>query len=97
MDELIEPTKITEEMKGGLARLYADDGIRAYLINAIGIANRNVLICLKTSKPEEAKEYAARLDALEKLLEKGKAMYQQAEKLKSKSLEEQLKDKQNSQ
>jgi len=94
MDELLnEPVKLTEEMKGGLARLYADDGIRAYILNAMAISNKNVLTCLKSNKSEEAKEYAARLDALEKLLEKGKAVYQHAEKLRSRSLEEQLQDK----
>ncbi len=96
-DELIPPVRITEEMKGGLARLYADNGIKAYLVNAIGIANQNVLVCLKAGKLEEAKDYGARLDALQKLLEKGKSMYQQAEKLKVTPLEEQIKEKQHEQ
>ncbi len=90
MDELIEPQKITEEMKGGLARLWADNGIRSYLINAIAIANQNVLTCLKSNKPDEAKEFAARLDVMQKLLEKGKSCYANAEKIRSTTLLEQI-------
>lgn len=80
-------------MKGGLARMYADEDFREYLVHAINIANHNVLASLKVDKADAAKEFAVRLETLKQLLEKGKAMYNQAEKLRTKSLEELVKDK----
>lgn len=76
-------------MKAGLARMYADNEIRAYLIHAVNIANHNVLANIKIGQSDIARDYAARLDALQQLLDKGKLCYSQAEKLRSKSLQEQ--------
>lgn len=90
MDEFKDPERITEQMKGGLARMYADSDFREYLIHAINIQNQNVLTSLKNNKPDEAKDYAVKLDTLKQLLEKGKSIYNKAEQLRSKSLEEQL-------
>lgn len=91
METFNEPEKLTEEMKGGLARMYADDGFRSYLINAINIANHNVLASIRAGKADEARDFTARLDALEKLLEKGKMLYSQTEKRRLLTLEEQVK------
>lgn len=88
MDELKDPERITEAHKGALARMYADQDFREYLIHAINIANHNVLSALKADKPDAAKEFAVRLDTLKQLLEKGRSTFSQAEKLKTKSLEE---------
>lgn len=90
MDEFKDPERITEQMKGGLARMYADSDFREYLIHAINIQNQNVLTSLKNNKPDEAKDYAVKLDTLKQLLEKGKSIYNKAEQLRSKPLEEQL-------
>lgn len=90
-----DPEKLSENMKAGLARMYADNGFRSYLINAINIANQNVLTCVKGGKPEEAKDFAARMDALEKLLEKGRILFTQFENIKRLPLEEQVKLKEN--
>src|SRR6185369_4584011 len=87
-DTLTAPDKITEAMKGGLARMYADKDFTDYLQHAINIANHNVLIYLKANKPDQAKEFAMRIETLKQLLEKGKALYNQAEKLKSTPIEE---------
>lgn len=92
MDELTAPDKITEAMKGGLARMYADEDFRAYLVHAINIANHNVLANLKLNKPDQAKEFAMRIETLKQLLDKGKTLYVNAEKLKSKPLEELIKE-----
>lgn len=92
MEELIEPNKITEAMKSGLAHMYADTDFKEYLNHAIAIANHNVLESLKMNKPDEAKVYGTRLSTLKQLLEKGKSMYVQSEKLRSKTLEESEKE-----
>lgn len=88
MDEFKDPERITEAMKGGLARMYADIDIREYLLHAINIANYNVLASLKADKPDKAKEFAVRLEVLKQLLEKGRTMFAQAEKLKRAPLSE---------
>lgn len=85
---LTTPERITESMKGGLARMYADADIRAYLIHAINIANHNVLANIKLGKNDIARDFAARLDALQQLLDKGKTMYSQAERLRRTPLSE---------
>lgn len=93
MEEFKEPDKITEAMKGGLARMYADEDFRAYLLNRINIENTAILESIRKGKMEDAKDYTSKMDALKKLLEKGKAMYLQAEKLKSTPLEQLVKER----
>jgi hypothetical protein len=90
-EELIKPSNLTEAMKGGLARMYADEDIRAYLVHAIAIANHNVLSSLKSGKTEAATDFAVRLETLKQLLDKGKSCFSTAEKLKSVPLEELVK------
>lgn len=87
-DTLITPDKITESMKGGLARMYADKDFTDYLQHAINIANHNTLVSLKGGKPDIARDFALKIEVLKQLLEKGKTLYNQAEKLKSTPLEE---------
>ncbi len=92
MEELVNPARITEAHKAGLARAYADVEYRDYLNHAIAIANHNVLESLRLNKTDSAKEFAVRLDTLKKLLEKGKIIYSQAEKIKRTPLSELSKD-----
>lgn len=77
-------------MKGGLARMYADNDFREYLIHLTNIYNHNTLSAVRTGNTELAREYTAKLDATKKLLENGKLMFAQAERLRSKPLQEQL-------
>lgn len=90
MDEYKDPERITESMKGGLARMYADNDFREYLIHLTNIYNHNTLSAVRTGNTELAREYTAKLDATKKLLENGKLMFAQAERLRSKPLQEQL-------
>lgn len=87
-DELKQPDKITEQMKGGLARMYADKDFTDYLQHAINIANHNVLASLKSNKLDIAKEFGIRIEVLKQLLDKGRLIYSQAEKLKQTPLED---------
>lgn len=91
--EFQKPEKITEQMKGGLARMFADQDFRDYLTHAVNVANHNILVSLKINKPDLAKDYSIRLESLQQLLELGRKNYLQAEKLRSKTLEELEKDK----
>ncbi len=90
MEEFNKPEKITEQMKGGLARMFADQDFRDYLAHAINVANHNILAALKINKPDLAKDYSIRLETLQTLSELGKKNYIQSEKLKRSTLEEQL-------
>lgn len=88
MEPLLEPNKISEAMKSGLARMFADKDFSDYLNHSIAVANHNVLVSLKGNQPELARDFSIELQTLKTLLDKGKAMYVQTEKLRSKSLEE---------
>lgn len=78
-----DPKQITEEMKAGLARMYADTSMREYLINAKRIANKNAMDMLSLGKVDEAKTFAVRLKVFEQLLEKGKSCFVQFERIKT--------------
>ena len=93
MDEYQDPEKLDEQMKAGLARMYADNDIRRYLLHALNLYNHNVLVSTRAGKPELARDYTAKFDTMKKLIDNGKLMYSQAEKLRSRTLEEQIKDK----
>lgn len=71
--EDLRPADISEEMKGGLAKFYADRGQRAYIENAVKIAIRNMGTA---STPVEIAYYKSRIDVLEQLLAKGKQSFQ---------------------
>lgn len=91
-DSFKDPEKITETMKAGLAKLYADEDIRAYLLHMVNVYNHNILVSLRGHVPEKATEFTAKYDAIKKLLENGKLMYSQAEKLKQTPLAELVKE-----
>lgn len=68
--------------------MFADKDFADFLNHSIAVANHNVLVSLKGNKPELARDFSIELQTLKMLLEKGKAMYVQTEKLRSKTLEE---------
>lgn len=78
-------------MKGGLARMYADSDFREYLIHLTNVYNHNTLSAVRAGNTEQARDFTAKLDATKKLLENGRIIYSQAEKLRSKPLVEQIK------
>lgn len=92
MDEFKDPERLTESMKGALARMYADSDFREYLIHLSNVYNHNTLSAVRAGNTELARDYTAKLDATKRLLENGKAMFASAEKLRSKPLEEQVKE-----
>ena len=92
MDKYYDPEKLTESMKSGLARMYADDDIRGYLLHVMSVYNHNTLVFVRAGKSEEARDSTAKFDTIKKLIENGKAMYTQAEKLKPKPIEQAMKD-----
>lgn len=85
-----DPERINEAMKGGLARMYADADFRDYLVHLVNVYNHNTLSAVRAGKIELSRDYTAKLDATKKLLENGKAMYTQSEKLRSTPLQEQI-------
>lgn len=93
MDNYQDPEKLTEAMKSGLARMYADEDIRAYLLHMINVYNHNVLVSLRSNATDTAKDYTAKFDTMKKLLDNSKLMFSQAEKLKAKPLQELIKEK----
>lgn len=92
MKDYRDPEKITEGMKSGLARMYADEDIRAYLEHTTNVYNHNVLASMRLGLADKAKDYTAKFDTLKKLLENGRAMYAQAERLKRTPLAELIKE-----
>lgn len=84
MNDFLEPTQITEGMKQGLARMYADSFMREYLLNAIGIAKNNAITLIEQGKVSEAQAYASRAKSLVQLLQKGKEHFTHFEGLKKK-------------
>ncbi len=74
----LQPTQISEEMKVGLARFYADAGQRKYIENAVKIALKNMSIA---PDPVTIAYYKSRVDVLEQLLAKGKQMFTNMEVL----------------
>ena len=69
--EDLRPTQITEEMKEGVMKFYADNGMRLYLENAMKIALRN----MATAPKDQIMYYKSRVDVIEQLLAKGKELY----------------------
>lgn len=88
-----DPERINEAMKGGLARMYADADFRDYLVHLVNVYNHNTLSAVRAGKIELSRDYTAKLDATKKLLENGHTLYTNAEKLKTTSLENQVKMK----
>lgn len=92
MDGYKDPEKLTEAMKAGVAKLYADSDIREYLIHTLNVYNHNVLVATRAGKSDLARDYTAKFDTMKKLLENGKLMFSQAEKLKRAPLSELVQD-----
>lgn len=93
MKELIEPTELTTKMKTGLARAYADEGFRAYVENAIAIANRNLIKVMDAGDTDRGKYFANRIATLKNLLELSKTHFYNLEKIKTVSNELQNNEK----
>lgn len=91
MDKYQDPEKLTEAMKAGLAHMYADNDIRAYLIHMVNVYNHNALIAVRGGENDKARDFTAKFDTMKRLLENGKAMFVKAEQIRSKTLEEQMK------
>lgn len=73
--DLTAPTEINVSMKKGMARLFADNGIRTYLENAVKIANRNMIKSLDNGESTRAIYFANRIETLILLLTTGKVWY----------------------
>lgn len=80
-------------MKSALARMFADEDMRAYLTHMISVYNHNILSSIRMGESEKARDYTSKFDTMKKLLENGKAMFTKAETLRSKPLEELVKEK----
>lgn len=93
MDTYQDPEKLTESMKAGLARMYADDDIRSYLIHMVNVYNYNALVSVRKGETDKARDFTAKFDTMKKLLENGKTLFTRAEQLRSKPLEELIKEK----
>lgn len=71
--ENLQPVQVQEDMKDGLARMYAHKGSRAYLENAVKIALKNMAVA---STPVEISYFKSRIDVLQQLLAKGKQIFE---------------------
>lgn len=77
-----EEIRITAAMKEGLARLYADEGVRGYLLMEIQQQNQNAMHELDNSRAESAARFAQRAKAFQDLLDRGKSYFTMIERLK---------------
>lgn len=75
---------LTEEMKVGLAEIYANKGFREYLAHRILKATQAVNECLDKDDLKNAQRYAQRMAMMEELLSKGREQYTNFEKIKAK-------------
>jgi len=74
--------RLTEKMKEGLARMYADEGCRSYLMVEITHMNDNMIKTLDAGKLEEAQRYSNRMKAFQDLLSRGQEYFKHFEKLR---------------
>ncbi len=77
--EDLQPSVVSEEMKGSLSKFYADRGLRTYIENVLKIALKNMAIA-----PDQIQiaYYKSRVDFAEQLLAKGKQMYNNIQPVK---------------
>ena len=80
--ELDEPTKTTMGMREGLAQMYADPSMRAFLENAVRYATRSLV---RSSTPESMIFYKSRIETLLQLLNMGKQHFVHFEMLRASS------------
>jgi len=86
MDEFLEPKQITEGMKQGLARMYADAFMREYLNNAIAIYKNAAIKLIETKDIDKAQACASRAAAYTQLLARGKQHFVHFDKLRKGSI-----------
>lgn len=79
------PTPVTEAQKKALARMFADNDIRGYIIHAIQVANQNSVKCLRARQPELAAQYSTRAETVENLLNMMKLWFIHFDKIEKKS------------
>jgi hypothetical protein len=80
-DVYAQPIPITAAHRGALARMYADQDMREYLVNVMRGANHNAMAMLEAGKVEEARGYSGRFRVVKDLLEKGKEHFINIEKI----------------
>lgn len=83
--DLSDPQKMDTKMREGLARAYADLGMRTFLENAIKLANMKLI---KAKDNDEIVYYRSRLETLMKLIVKAKVEYIQYERIQSNATKE---------
>ncbi len=77
---------ITTAMKEGLARMYADEGCRAYILMEIRHQSENALKALDSTDPnknEHAARYSQRAKAFQDILTRGQEFFTHYDKLRS--------------
>lgn len=84
MDYLEDPKDINDEMRAGLARMYADKGFQDYLLHSIQVANKGAMICLEKGDLEKGKIYADRFKYLKTLVDRGKECFVSYQKVNKK-------------
>ena len=83
--DLQDPTAISTIMKEGLARMYADEGIRKYLENAVRIQNANLVKAARAGLSDKSMEFSVKVETLMQLLAKGRECYHNIEKIRKES------------
>lgn len=79
--ELNEPKEATALMRQSLATMYGDNGLRAFLENAVKYANKSLI---SANSMEQVIFYRSRIEALMQLLNMGKQHFIHFEMLRSK-------------
>lgn len=78
-----EPTKVTDKMRGGLAKAYAEQGFREYLDHTIKVANQNLIKVMDAGDLDRGKYFANRIATLKNLLEVARNHFQNVEKIRN--------------
>ena len=81
-----DPSGITEEQRLALAKMYADDGFRGFLIHAAQVSNKNALTCLKSRNFEGAGLYATRAESFSEILNLSKRYFTHYDRIKKTTL-----------
>ncbi len=82
LKEFDEPVKITEEMKGGLALLYANKGLKNYLEHVIQIYNQAMIEAVDSKDNDKASACATRIKFVKRLLSLGRQNFINFEKIR---------------
>lgn len=84
--ELTDSKDISTAMREGLARMFGDPHLRAFLENSVRFANQNLI---KASTAEQQFAYKHRIDTLMQLLAMGKQHFIHFEMIRSRVAKEQ--------